>query len=66
MVSGSAPLCWEERMRVRSPLGPGVVESFQESHKAAEGVGCDCRGKGCVVMWVRVCTFMCTEDVVCT
>lgn len=49
-------------MRVRSPLGPGVVESFQESHKAAESLGCDCRGMGYVVCG-GVCAFMCTEYV---
>lgn len=27
-------------MRARSPLYPGLVEGFQEGHKAVEGVGC--------------------------
>lgn len=39
-------------MRVRSPQGPGLMEGFQEGHRAAEGMGCHTacvyRGQMCV------------------
>lgn len=52
-----SPQGWGGVMRVRSPLGPGLVEGFPQGHKAAEGVGCKGRSQGCVVC---VCEYMCS------